>query len=149
METIWYDQYAGGEINNGVLFEYDLAKDTLSKRKDFDGINGSYPIGSLMQASNGKLYGMTIEGGSNGVGVLFEYDFATNILTKKVDFEGNSTGSYTPGNLIQANNGKLYGMTLGGGTNDDGVIFEYDPATNIFTKKIDFDGNNGRNLKEA
>jgi hypothetical protein len=37
-------------------------------------------------------------------------------------------------------------MTYYGGNNGgswgDGVLFEYDPATNNFTKKIDFDGTN-------
>ena len=41
---------------------------------DFDGSNGSKPYGKLLQASDGKLYGMTYQGGSNNVGVIFSFD---------------------------------------------------------------------------
>ena len=30
-------------------------------------------------------------------------------------------------------NGKMYGMTIFGGINNNGVLFEYDPATNVNT----------------
>lgn len=36
-------------------------------------------------------------------------------------------------------------MTANGGLNDKGVIFEWDPATNGYQKKIDFTGSNGAN----
>ncbi len=36
--------------------------------------------------------------------------------------------------------GKFYGLTFSGGAKDDGVIFEWNPDTNTYTKKIDFDG---------
>ena len=83
---------------------------------------------------------MTAYGGVNGDGVLFEYDPATNIYTKKFDFDGSATGVYPFGSLLEAGNGKLYGMTVYGGVNGDGVLFEYDPATNTCAKKLDFDG---------
>ena len=136
----------GGANNMGVLFEYDPATGTYTKKLDFDGAtNGSYPYGSLMQASNGKLYGMTAKGGANDMGVLFEYDTATTTCTKKLDFNGVTNGSHPYGSLIQASNGKLYGMTRDGGANDMGVIFEYDTATTTCTKKLDFNAANGQN----
>jgi uncharacterized repeat protein (TIGR03803 family) len=136
--------WEGGTNNFGVLFEYDLATDTYTKKIDFAGTsNGSVPQGSLMQATNGKLYGMTNSGGTNDYGVLFEYDPAINTYTKKMDFGADTNGVYPYGSLIQASNGKLYGMTNYGGVNSDGVIFEYDFNTSTYTKKLDFDGNNG------
>jgi uncharacterized repeat protein (TIGR03803 family) len=42
-------------------------------------------------------------------------------------------------------NGKFYGTTNKGGTSDGGVIFEWDPETNIYTKKIDMDIDKGYN----
>jgi len=131
---------SGGSYDYGVLFEYDPATNTYVKKLDFDGsTNGKYPRGSLLEAGNGKLYGMTHEGGSNGKGVLFEYDPATNTYVKKLDFDGSATGRFPQGSLIEAGNGKLYGMTNEGGVNDDGVLFEYDPVTNAYAKRLDFD----------
>ena len=130
----------GGTNNAGVLFEYDPATATFIKKIDFDGVIGGYPQGSLMEASNGKLYGMTSGGGANGIGVLFEYEPTTTTYTKKIDFDGTANGSYPNGSLMEASNGKLYGMTTQGGANAAGVLFEYNPTTSTFTKKIDFDG---------
>ena len=44
-------------------------------------------MGSLIQASDGKLYGMTSHGGSNGYGVIFSFDPSTSTYTKLKDFD--------------------------------------------------------------
>lgn len=135
--------YLGGAYNRGVLFEYDPLTNTYDKKIDFDGIDkGSGPYGSLIQASNGKLYGMTYDGGANFLGVLFEYTISTNTFIKKLDFSGTANGSEPKGSLVQAANGKLYGLTSSGGADNKGVLFEYDPATDVFSKKVDFYGTN-------
>ncbi len=137
--------FYGGIYNYGVIFQYDPITETYTKEVDFDSINGANPRGSLMQASNGKLYGMTYAGGANDDGVLFEYDPATETYTKKIDFNGTNTGSHPRGSLMQTDSGKIYGMTSYGGSNNYGVLFEYDISSNTLTKKVDFDGtNNGR-----
>ncbi|HOY31118.1 MAG TPA: T9SS type A sorting domain-containing protein [Bacteroidales bacterium] len=128
----------GGANYDGVMFEYDPATDTYTKKFDFlNTSKGCYPFGSLMQASNGKLYGMTYSGGSSGFGVMFEYDLTTNTYTKKHDFTGNSDGKNPYGSLMEASNGKLYGLTYKGGSSDYGIIFEFDPATSAYTIKHD------------
>lgn len=135
----------GGDNNEGVLFEYDLSTDTYTKKLDFDeDTHGGEPLGTLFEASNGKLYGLTRTGGSNNKGTLFEYDLSTDSYTKKFDFDGTNNGSNPSGSLIEAANGKLYGFTQYGGANEKGVIFEYTASTNTYTKIFDFDGDNGR-----
>jgi uncharacterized repeat protein (TIGR03803 family) len=139
--------YVGGTYNLGVLFQYDPITSIYIKKFDFSGAtNGANPQGSLIQANDGKLYGMTTYGGANGVGVLFQYDPTTSTYTKKLDFSGATNGSYPNGSLLQASNGELYGMVFSGGTNNLGVLFQYDPATSTYTKKFDFAGaTNGAN----
>jgi uncharacterized repeat protein (TIGR03803 family) len=133
--------YEGGTKNRGVLFEYDIANKAYSRKINFGGGNkGENPRGSLIEVSNGKLYGMTSMGGTNGFGIIFEYDFITNTFSKKVDFDNTTKGSSPYGSLIKASNGKLYGITYGGGVHSKGAIFEYDYVNNIFAKKKDFDG---------
>ena len=46
---------------------------------------------------------------------------------------------------MQANDGKLYGMTASGGSSGFGVIFSFDPSSSTYTKLKDFDGTNGAN----
>ena len=51
-----------------------------------------------------------------------------------------SIGRYPDGGLTQAADGNLYGLTEEGGANSVGVIFQFNPITDVYTKKIDFDG---------
>jgi uncharacterized repeat protein (TIGR03803 family) len=133
---------SGGSYFRGTIFSYDPVTSTYTNVKDFDYTNGASPYGSLVQASNGKLYGMTRDGGSTGRGVIFSYDAATSTYIKLLDFDGTN-GASPHGDLIQASDGKLYGMTNKGVGSDSGVIFSYDPAASTYTKLIDFDGTNG------
>ena len=127
----------GGEANMGVLFEWDPATNVYTRKVDFIGSNGGFPHGSLTLL-NGKLYGLAQSGGAFDKGILFEFDPATGNLVKKIDFNDGYNGAYPLGNLSFAN-GKLYGTTRGGGFYFNGCIFEYDPATNILVDKVDLD----------
>jgi uncharacterized repeat protein (TIGR03803 family) len=93
--------------------------------KNFDNTNGAHPNGSLIQATNGKLYGMTSEGGSINAGVIFSFDPSSYTYTKLKNFDGTNGGN-PYGSLMQARNGKLYGMTRKGGSINAGVIFSFD-----------------------
>ena len=131
----------GGVSNKGIIYEYDPVSEVFIRKIDFDGtVKGSNPVGTLMQASDGNLYGMTKTGGVNNKGVLFQYDPVSGAFTKKIDFNGTTNGSSPYGDLIQASDGLLYGMTQGGGANNNGVLFQYDPISGLLVNKIDFGG---------
>lgn len=130
---------SGGANGFGVIFEFDPTSGVYLKRVDFATTNGFIPLGnSLVLATNTKFYGMTNGGGSFGFGVIFEFDPLTGVYKKLIDFDGVARGKFPHGDLIEATNGKFYGITINGGNNDQGVLFEFDPSTSIYTKKIDF-----------
>ncbi|CAN5218018.1 hypothetical protein BH09BAC5_BH09BAC5_26450 [soil metagenome] len=134
---------SGGDYDQGVIFSFDIASNTYSDEYNFDTLNGEFPLGSLVQANDGKLYGMTVQGGIYDDGIIFSFDPVNNVFLKL--FEFNITlGKYPVGSLCQATNGKLYGMTSHGGSNDLGVLFSFDPVTNIFTKYHDFIHSTGK-----
>lgn len=81
--------YQGGAYSYGVIFEYDLTTGTYLKRADFDGINGKYPFGSLIETREKRIFGMTQFGGREGGGVLFEFDPHTGALIRLFDFSGH------------------------------------------------------------
>jgi uncharacterized repeat protein (TIGR03803 family) len=135
-----YGTLQGGIHSCGVLFEVDLDSMSYTKLLDFDVDYGQFPEGKLVEADNGRLYGMTWRGGTKSTGVLFELDPETDTFTKKIDFNGVENGSTPSGSLVKAENGKLYGKTAEGGKYNFGVLFEWDPATGTFTKKLDFRG---------
>jgi uncharacterized repeat protein (TIGR03803 family) len=130
----------GGTLGGGVLFQYNPTTSTLVKKIDFVGTNGLNPNGSLMQASDGMLYGLTSAGGTSNTGILFQYNPTTSTLVKKIDFVGTSNGSNPYGSLMQASDGMLYGLTNAGGTSNTGILFQYNPTTSTLVKKIDFVG---------
>jgi uncharacterized repeat protein (TIGR03803 family) len=129
--------YIGGAFGKGVIYSYDITADICTKIYDFDGPNGAYPYGGLIQASNGLLYGMTSEGGVNNFGVMFSYDINSNAETVLLDFNGSNGKSPTRG-LTQGSTGKLFGATSYGGSQANGVAFSYDITASTYTKLIDF-----------
>ena len=133
----------GGSVNKGLLFEYDYITNTATKLIDFVGANGAYAYGDVFIASNGKLYGMTYEGGNNNDGVIFEYDISSSTYTVKYHFDGGVNGANPKGNFMESSNGKLYAYNSYGGGFNKGVIIEYDFINDVVTKKLDFDGVNG------
>ncbi|MGC4022325.1 MAG: FG-GAP-like repeat-containing protein [Cyclobacteriaceae bacterium] len=139
---LWGVTYYGGAYSYGVLFKTDPDGSNQVVKYNFDGISGSYPFSNPIQASNGKLYGMAYGGGAYGFGVIYEYDLTTGTYSVDYNFD-NTNGGYPYGSLTQGANGKLYGMTYGGGAYGWGIIFEYDPSAATFTKKYDFNNANG------
>ena len=92
-----------------------------------------------------KFYGRTHAGGSNGDGVIFEWDPSTNVYTKKYDLGAGDPG-FAASDLLTLKDGKFYGVIYGLGEQDrtgsfgyGGELFEWDPSTNVYTKKIDLD----------
>lgn len=129
---------SGGANGKGILFRYDIDLDLFVLRINFDGINGQYPNGSLIE-HQGYLYGMTTEGGVANEGILFRFDPVANIIIKLTDFYGADYGRYPYGSLSIGPNGNLFGQTYSGGKFDKGIMFEYNAATSVFTKRFDFD----------
>lgn len=138
---------AGNDFGN--IFSFDPITNQYAELFVFDVINGAYPYGSLMEASNGLLYGTTSMGGESGLycnGTLFSFSTQNNSFTKLVDFEtalgfaclpeGNA-GLGPRGNLVQASDGKLYG-TAGQGFGS-GKLFSYDTQSNEVISLYNFE----------
>ena len=132
----------GGSHLFGSIFSFDYITNSYADIHDFDSLNGSYPYGNFIQATNGLLYGLTSKGGTNNGGALFSIDTATNTFINVHNFQ-NISGMNPYGSLLQANDGNLYGMACTGGANNHGVLFQYDISSNIYTDKIDLNSSNG------
>jgi uncharacterized repeat protein (TIGR03803 family) len=131
----------GGLYNKGVVYEFNPANDSFSKLVDLDSLTGYAPKGSIMEASNGKLYGMTSRGGTNSFGAIFEIDTNSWTLTKKADFTSSMHSS--SGRLVEAWDGNLYGLT----SYNYGTLFQYNINTGAMSTKHTFTYNDGTGPK--
>ncbi len=139
---LWATSTDGGNYSDGSMISYDLINGTSSVALYFGGSELQFPSGQVMYYNN-KIYGTAQRGGANqssmvGGSGIYEYDIVTGVYTMKFILE-SSDGRYSDqGGFVLLNN-KFYGVTKFGGDNLYGTLYEYDPATNIFTKKHDFD----------
>lgn len=122
----------GGSNNEGILFSYNTATGIFTSLYDFNTTNGIRPLAALLQATNGKFYGVTSYGGANDKGVLFSFDPATNAYVKLYDFV-QAGGENPSAPLMQAANGLLYSTTMTGGPSFTGALYSFDIATNTYT----------------
>ena len=121
--------------------------------------DGNYPAASLIQGTDGDLYGTTVNGGLNDC----IYGYATCGTVFKVTTTGNLTilhqfdfsdGGESSDSLLQATTGQFYGGTsLGGETNngcaggDCGTIFTLSENLQPFVEALPGSGRVGSAVK--
>ncbi len=127
----------GGSNNFGTLFKILPDGTGFTKLLDFNGTgNGSYPLGSLI--SDGTfLYGLTSSGGTSNFGTIFRILKDGTGYQKLLNFTGTATGREPNGTLLY-DGSFLYGVTLRGGTANDGTIFRIRTDGTGFGKLFDF-----------
>ena len=103
--------------------------------------DGSLPLGSLAQDSNGDFYGTTQSGGSgkfcpypNSCGTVYKISPAGRLTTlySFCSLPNCADGNEPTAGLVQGTNGNFYGTTSGGDTTA-GTAFEITPSGNLTT----------------
>ena len=91
-------------------------------------VDGGTPYGGVIQASNGVLYGTTVNGGTNGYGAIFS--ITTNgLFTPLYSFKSIPTDGAQPyAGLVQGTNGNFYGTASQAGSNNYGSIYKMTSA---------------------
>jgi uncharacterized repeat protein (TIGR03803 family) len=88
----------------------------------------------------GNMYGTTLIGGSNDVGVVFELSPGTDggWWTETIihEFTGRDDGAAPAAGLTFDKEGNLYGTANSGGVNGTGVVFELSPSGSEWTYKV-------------
>ena len=134
----------GGAFTQGTLYCYNVSSGIQTVLHHFNGSDGANPVGSLIMANNGLLYGVATVGGANNEGTIFSYNINSSLFLVQHDFGSFSGDGIIPdGSLIQATDGQLYGTTLQGGTNNVGTIYVFNTSSLLETVIHSFDSING------
>jgi uncharacterized repeat protein (TIGR03803 family) len=115
--------YSGGANNDGVIFQITSAG-ALTPLHSFNGAaDGANPLGQLVEATPGILYGTTYAGGASGFGTVYSMTAggAFNVLYA---FTNGIDGANPAAGLALGSDGNLYGTTYSGGPSGNGGIFQ-------------------------
>ena len=130
----------GGSSGVGTVFKIAAGTNTLSTLATFTGTNGANPEAGLIADGSGNLYGTTVGGGSSNRGTVFKIAAGTNTLSTLATFTGTANGAFPYAGLIADASGNLYGTTYGGGSKNDGTVFEIAAGTNTLSTLATFTG---------
>jgi hypothetical protein len=121
----------------GVVFELSLNSSGVwqqTRLYNFHDTDGAQPFAGVVVDGSGNVFGTTSLGGDlscikSGCGVAYELTPSSTHWTQTVlhVFGSGSDGFFPDGGLILDSAGNVYGMTLLGGTDDQGELYEITP----------------------
>jgi uncharacterized repeat protein (TIGR03803 family) len=84
-------------------------------------VTGSGPVDGVVQGQDGNFYGVTYQGGEQGLGTVFEIT-PRGELTTLISFN-RTNGAYPLASLTVGSDGNFYGTTSQGGLHGAGTIY--------------------------
>jgi uncharacterized repeat protein (TIGR03803 family) len=132
----------GGAAGRGTVFELTAGSHAVTTLVTFNGANGAYPGGSLIEDAAGNFFGVTHGGGANGWGTVFELSMPSGTITTLASFNG-SNGEYPEGSLLEDSQGNLFGTATSGGAFGDGTVFEIAAGSGSINTLASFNGLDG------
>jgi uncharacterized repeat protein (TIGR03803 family) len=139
----------GGTANAGTVYQI-TSTGTLTTLYNFCSElrcgDGQYPVGALIEASDGNIYGTTHAGGNysacnvDGCGTVFKITLQGKLTT--LHAFAASDGDYPYGGVVEGAGKMFYGTTGAGGANDEGTIFSMS-AKGALTTLHSFAGKDG------
>jgi uncharacterized repeat protein (TIGR03803 family) len=108
--------------------------------------DGQYPVGPLIQGTDGDIYGITYAGGDyapcnvDGCGTVYKITLSGKLTT--LHTFAATDGEYPSGGVVEGAAKTFYGTTTAGGTYSDGTIFTID-SSGTFNSIYNFSGADG------
>lgn len=104
--------------------------------------DGSEPEQVVMDETGKIIRGVSYAGGAHSAGTIFQLSANGSGWSETVLYSFCAAGSCSDGmgpeNLAVDGNGDLYGTTLKGGDVSQGVIFQFDPSSQQYTRRYSF-----------
>ncbi len=115
----------------GVLHSGNaVAAPTFTVLHSFTGLDGSNPNGKLVFDAAGSIYGTTFDGGTSGMGTVFELRLNGNgvyLESPIYNFQGLDDGGNPTAGLVMDANGALYGTASTSNGAAIGNVFQLTP----------------------
>jgi uncharacterized repeat protein (TIGR03803 family) len=115
-----------GASGGGTVYKLNT-KGRLTLLHSFAGgtTDGCDALGGVIEDKVGNLYGTTAECGASGGGTVYKLN-TKGRLTLLHSFAGGASDGALPiyTGLLMDNEGDLYGVTVGGGTSNGGVVYK-------------------------
>lgn len=116
----------GGTEDGGVVFvmNRDGSDYAILHAFTVSTNDGLSPWGKVIEGNDGILYGATRAGGANDAGTVFRLNKSGTGFSIVRSFTTNANeGAFPLNSVIEGRDGRLYGRTCSGGTNDGNSIF--------------------------
>jgi uncharacterized repeat protein (TIGR03803 family) len=120
--------FSNGFGGNGTIFMMTPQGVVTNLYEFTGGPDGATPYGTLLQGTNGNLYGTTYYGGS-GSGGIFEWKLDPGFVSV-LNFNGDN-GANPAAGLILGRHGVMYGTAATGGLHEDGEFYKLDYFGNL------------------
>ena len=139
-----YGTTYGSEASSfGELFRITEGGD-YEQLHAFTYLEGYFPLGELIQASDGLFYGPGYAGGAGAGGAVFSFDPATLTHTTLHSFTATGAAGVGPfAGLVEGSDGGLYGTTRAGGGLGGGAVFRFRRLTGAVETLHAFDSLTG------
>jgi len=117
---IWGTSFKGGNHDAGYVFRMDADGGGFEKVHHFKGgIQGELPNGALTEGPDGRLYGLTAQGGEHNKGIIYSYSPEYDSFT--IEYHPSV---YLGQKLLLAPDGKFYVNS----SQSSGSLYAYDPV---------------------
>ncbi len=144
--NIYGNTYYGGSANQGAIFKYDVSGGVNSCGKTLIQSNtggGAGNVANVNELSDGKLYGIQTYGGTDFIGQLYSVNkdgtnkvvihnfrnaatpvtYTTAAAATPNHFNLKYDGTYPYAFVVEGADGKIYGTTHYGGSNNLGTVY--------------------------
>ena len=120
----------GGAGGGGTFFQINPISGEFNVIYAFCSLNcsdGSYPYGAPIQGRDGNFYGATVDGGTQGGGVLYELTLGGKYsVLYNFCYDGNNCRNNAyPTGLVQDDQGNFFGTTAWAGSYNSGSAVSY------------------------
>jgi uncharacterized repeat protein (TIGR03803 family) len=120
----------GGGLTTPTVYQY-TAQGVFSVIYSFP--TTSHAAAPVLEGSDGFLYITDQYGGAYNCGQILKMTKA-GVVTLTHNFNCQGTGASPNGQLIEARDGSIYGVTSGGGAYNNGILYRLNPST--FAEKV-------------